>query len=43
MVRINLIPKYYELKKLKCHLIDDNSILNKAWKQLINSWNKNFK
>ena len=43
MVRINLIPKYYELKELKCHLIDDNSILNKAWKQLINSWNKNFK
>lgn len=36
LIRINLISKFYELKKLKCHLASPNSVLGKDWKDLLN-------
>ena len=36
--RINLIPKYYELRKLGGHRTSENSVLGKAWKQFLIKW-----
>jgi hypothetical protein len=33
--RLKAINKYYELKDLKAHLANDNSILGKAWKKFV--------
>jgi hypothetical protein len=43
MVRVNLIPQFYNLKSQKAHLQDTNSILGKEWENLKNKWNKDFK
>ena len=36
--RLNLIPKYYELRKLKAHRALTSSVLGKAWKQFLVKW-----
>lgn len=36
--RIKLIPKFYELRKLKAHKATENSILGKIWKQFLIKW-----
>ena len=43
MVRVNLIPKFYNLKSVKAHLQDPNSDLGKDWENLKNEWQKDFK
>jgi hypothetical protein len=37
--RIKLIPKYFELRKLKAHKAPVNTILGKSWKQFLINWN----
>jgi len=39
LARINLIPKYYELRKLGAHRASENSVLGKGWKQFLIKWN----
>lgn len=36
--RVNMIPKYFELRSLKAHIATNNSILGKAWKSFLNKW-----
>ena len=38
LARINLIPKYYELRDLGAHRASANSILGKVWKQFLIKW-----
>ena len=38
--RINAIPKYYELRDLKAHLVEESTILGKAWKKFLLRWDK---
>jgi hypothetical protein len=38
--RLKAIKKYYELKDLKAHLANENSILSKAWKKFLLKWSK---
>ena len=38
LARINLIPKYYELRSIKAHRASTKSILGKAWKQFLIKW-----
>ena len=38
LARINLIPKYYELRDLGAHKASANTILGKAWKQFLVKW-----
>ena len=42
MKRINLLKKYYDLKKLKAHVASSTSILGKSWTNFIQSW-ENYK
>lgn len=39
MVRINMVNKFYELRKLKAHKASANSVLGKAWKHYLIKWN----
>lgn len=39
MVRINMVDKFYELRKLKAHKASANSVLGKAWKHYLIKWN----
>jgi hypothetical protein len=43
MVRVNLIPEFYNLKSRKAQLQDTNSNLGKEWENLKNKWEKDFK
>jgi hypothetical protein len=36
--RLNLIPKYYELKALKAHKARPKGALGKAWKRFLIQW-----
>lgn len=38
LARINLIPKYYELRDIGAHRASANTILGKAWKQFLIKW-----
>jgi len=38
LARINLIPKYYELREIGAHRASANTILGKAWKQFLIKW-----
>lgn len=38
--RILAIKRYYELRELKAHLSNENSILGKAWKKFLIRWDK---
>lgn len=40
LARLNLIPKYYELKSLGAHKASVESVLGIAWKHFIIKWNK---
>jgi hypothetical protein len=42
-IRLILIKKYYELKKIKAHKEIKNSFLKKTWLNLLKKWNKDFK
>ena len=42
IIRINLISKFFELKKLKYHLSSPNSVHSKEWNDFINKWYKDF-
>jgi hypothetical protein len=35
-----MIKKFYDFKNLKAHLAPEDSILNEAWKRLIEKWEK---
>ena len=37
--RIKLVPKYYELRRLKAHIASVNTILGKTWKEFLIKWN----
>jgi hypothetical protein len=39
MVRINMVDKFYELRKLHAHNASANSVLGKAWKHYLVKWN----
>lgn len=39
MVRINMVGKFYELRKLHAHHASANSVLGKAWKHFMVKWN----
>lgn len=39
MVRINMVNKFYELRKLHAHKGSDNSVLGKTWKHYLIKWN----
>jgi Cytochrome C and Quinol oxidase polypeptide I/LAGLIDADG endonuclease len=41
LARINLIPKFYELRNLGAHKASENTVLGKAWKQFLIKW-ENF-
>lgn len=42
MIRVNLIPKFYQLKSLKAHLSKSDSVLGKDWENFKNEWKKDF-
>lgn len=42
MVRVNLMSKFYQLKSLKAHLSQPDSILGKDWENFKNEWKKDF-
>lgn len=37
--RLQLVPKFYELKNMKAHIAPSNSLLFKSWNIFINKWN----
>ncbi len=37
--RLMSIKRYYELRLLKAHLAEPNTVLNKAWEKFLNNWN----
>jgi hypothetical protein len=39
MIRINMVDKFYELRKLHSHNASANSVLGKAWKHYLIKWN----
>ena len=39
IVRINMVDKFYELRKLHAHNASTNSVLGKAWKHYLVKWN----
>lgn len=39
MVRINMVNKFYELRKLHAHSASANSVLGKTWKHYLINWN----
>lgn len=39
MIRINMVNKFYELRKLHAHNGSVNSVLGKAWKHYLVKWN----
>ena len=39
MVRINMVNKFYELRKLHAHNASANSVLGKTWKHYLINWN----
>lgn len=39
MVRINMVNKFYELRKLHAHKSSANSVLGKTWKHYLVKWN----
>ena len=39
MVRINMVDKFFELRKLHAHNASANSVLGKAWKHYLVKWN----
>lgn len=39
MIRINMVDKFYELKKLHAHNASVNSVLGKTWKHYLIKWN----
>jgi len=39
MVRINMVNKFYELRKLHAHNASVNSVLGKTWKHYLIKWN----
>lgn len=39
MVRINMVDKFYELRKLHAHNSSAISVLGKAWKHYLIKWN----
>jgi hypothetical protein len=39
MIRINMVDKFYELRKLHAHNASANSVLTKAWKHYLIKWN----
>lgn len=39
MVRINMVDKFYELRKLHAHNGSGNSVLGKTWKHFLIKWN----
>ena len=36
---IKMIPKYFELRKLKAYKVSENTELGKAWKNFLINWN----
>uniref|UniRef100_UPI0023D8A802 hypothetical protein n=1 Tax=Gonatophragmium mori TaxID=2966219 RepID=UPI0023D8A802 len=40
--RINLLDKYYDLRKHKAHILGSNVILNKEWNKFLKDW-ENYK
>ena len=36
--RLKLLKKYYELRKLKAHLVSSNTLLGKKWKNFLKKW-----
>jgi LAGLIDADG DNA endonuclease family protein len=39
LVRINMVDKFFELRKLHAHKSSANSVLGKAWKHFLIKWN----
>uniref|UniRef100_UPI002114BBBA hypothetical protein n=1 Tax=Aspergillus sclerotioniger TaxID=319627 RepID=UPI002114BBBA len=39
MLRINMVDKFYEFRKLHAHKASANSVLGKAWKHYLIKWN----
>lgn len=39
MIRINMVDKFYELRKLHAHNSSDKSVLGKVWKHYLIKWN----
>jgi hypothetical protein len=39
IVRINMVDKFYELRKLHAHNASANSVLGKTWKHYLVKWN----
>lgn len=39
MVRINMVDKFYELRKLHAHNASANSVIGKTWKHYLVKWN----
>lgn len=39
IIRINMVDKFYELRKLHAHKASTNSVLGKAWKHFLIKWN----
>lgn len=39
IIRINMVDKFYELRKLHAHKASINSVLGKAWKHYLIKWN----
>lgn len=39
LIRINMVDKFYELRKLQAHNASANSVLGKVWKHFLIKWN----
>jgi hypothetical protein len=39
LVRLNLVDKFYELRRLHAHSATPNSVLGKTWKNYMVKWN----
>jgi ubiquinol-cytochrome c reductase cytochrome b subunit len=42
MRRLNLLNKYYDLKKLKAHIAPSTTLLGKSWINFLKKW-ENYK